>query len=349
MERKQFSLEEKQKILTKTKSKCAHCGKKLTVKSMTIEHIYPISKGGDNSEYNILPLCEACNKHKSNFIYHLDYYPYINIDLVELYWAKLLKSVYSKENKDIFGSLIRQVYLINNKKIEDGLKNKSVIERKRIVNTIGKPANIVKLMEGDITEDVLEMLSSMVYTCEEYPDISKFKINKYVLFELMRKGSIYGIFVDNKVVGTVLYINIKELKIVVDNGYLDKLHDMGFKEIYIPLLIGIKDRYKRLYQALINLEDEFNLYTENIILHKLSSRREYTSLLMHNVEACRFEVPNVDSLLMYDGELIRDIGLIVDLGLSKVQTDAIEYCTKHKNRLDELLKIIEESEKKEDN
>ena len=48
-ERKYFSIEEKRIFLNKTDCKCAHCGKTLNEETMTIDHIFPISKGGDNN------------------------------------------------------------------------------------------------------------------------------------------------------------------------------------------------------------------------------------------------------------------------------------------------------------
>lgn len=47
-ERKWFTLEERKAIHKANYGICACCGKKLTVKSMTIEHIIPLLRGGTN-------------------------------------------------------------------------------------------------------------------------------------------------------------------------------------------------------------------------------------------------------------------------------------------------------------
>ena len=67
--RKKFSYAEKHSILEKTGYRCAHCGKSLDEHTLTIEHIFPVSKGGENNEFNLVALCEDCNFDKSNFTY----------------------------------------------------------------------------------------------------------------------------------------------------------------------------------------------------------------------------------------------------------------------------------------
>ena len=43
-----FGYEERKAVLQSSYGVCAHCGKKLTTKTMTIEHIIPLSRGGAN-------------------------------------------------------------------------------------------------------------------------------------------------------------------------------------------------------------------------------------------------------------------------------------------------------------
>ena len=78
VERRKFNRSEKEIILEKTGCKCAHCGKSLDVWDMTVDHVFPIDKGGLHDEYNMLPLCLKCNEEKSNFFYPFDaYYKYV--------------------------------------------------------------------------------------------------------------------------------------------------------------------------------------------------------------------------------------------------------------------------------
>jgi 5-methylcytosine-specific restriction endonuclease McrA len=53
---------------------CAHCG---TGSNLTIDHIIPLSKGGDNQVHNLQMLCEPCNTKKA------DSHPYMVADILE--------------------------------------------------------------------------------------------------------------------------------------------------------------------------------------------------------------------------------------------------------------------------
>ena len=64
-----FGYEERKAVLQSSYGVCAHCGKKLTTKTMTIEHIIPLSRGGTNDPENLVALCYDCNQKKGNMLY----------------------------------------------------------------------------------------------------------------------------------------------------------------------------------------------------------------------------------------------------------------------------------------
>ena len=70
-ERRYFNPLEKESILERSDYKCAHCGKTLTIDNMTVEHVFPIARGGDHSEFNLVALCHYCNEVKSNMLYNI--------------------------------------------------------------------------------------------------------------------------------------------------------------------------------------------------------------------------------------------------------------------------------------
>lgn len=53
----------KEYILSRDK-KCLKCGSEV---NLTIDHVMPISKGGDNHHSNLQCLCRSCNSIKSNY------------------------------------------------------------------------------------------------------------------------------------------------------------------------------------------------------------------------------------------------------------------------------------------
>lgn len=75
----------KQKILEKSKGRCAHCGKKIEVgNGFTLEHVVPISKGGTNDIENLVALCNECNHGKSNdVIKPKEYYGYVKKEVMK--------------------------------------------------------------------------------------------------------------------------------------------------------------------------------------------------------------------------------------------------------------------------
>lgn len=83
VDRKKFWLSQDKKILSRSDYKCAHCGKKLDLKTKTREHIIPVTKGGTNELKNLVALCEDCNQDKSNYVVDPEDY-YIHLDWVYL-------------------------------------------------------------------------------------------------------------------------------------------------------------------------------------------------------------------------------------------------------------------------
>ena len=64
--------------------KCLYCNKRLTNKNVTVDHIVPISKGGNNTQVNMIVCCKKCNNERGDMSYKnymkskgLDYKKYI--------------------------------------------------------------------------------------------------------------------------------------------------------------------------------------------------------------------------------------------------------------------------------
>lgn len=43
---------------------CAYCGTTGATKKLTLDHFYPLSKGGELARYNVVPACKRCNSSK---------------------------------------------------------------------------------------------------------------------------------------------------------------------------------------------------------------------------------------------------------------------------------------------
>jgi 5-methylcytosine-specific restriction endonuclease McrA len=57
--------ENRQKIYERDNYHCTYCGKQLTRFTATLDHITPVSEGGDNSAENLKTACLQCNSRKT--------------------------------------------------------------------------------------------------------------------------------------------------------------------------------------------------------------------------------------------------------------------------------------------
>jgi len=64
--RKVFSRTERERIYWKNNGKCAICGQALNINFFTVDHIFPLERGGTNEFANLQPACYPCNAAKSN-------------------------------------------------------------------------------------------------------------------------------------------------------------------------------------------------------------------------------------------------------------------------------------------
>jgi 5-methylcytosine-specific restriction endonuclease McrA len=54
------------RIYMRDKFRCQYCGEKKAAGELTLDHILPRSRGGDNSPVNIVTACVPCNNRKGN-------------------------------------------------------------------------------------------------------------------------------------------------------------------------------------------------------------------------------------------------------------------------------------------
>ena len=64
--RQEASGMKRMRIYMRDKFRCQYCGEKKAASDLTLDHILPRSRGGDNSPVNIVTACVACNNRKGN-------------------------------------------------------------------------------------------------------------------------------------------------------------------------------------------------------------------------------------------------------------------------------------------
>ncbi len=65
-QRREASGMRRTRIYMRDKYRCQYCGDKKTASELTLDHILPRSRGGDNSPVNVVTACVTCNQRKGN-------------------------------------------------------------------------------------------------------------------------------------------------------------------------------------------------------------------------------------------------------------------------------------------
>lgn len=66
VKRKALSKRTRFEVFKQHRFTCQYCGRTPPAVTLQIDHIVPVSKGGDNSRVNLLTACEDCNAGKSD-------------------------------------------------------------------------------------------------------------------------------------------------------------------------------------------------------------------------------------------------------------------------------------------
>lgn len=84
--RQPVSRETRKTIYKRDQGICQICGRSISFSEMTLDHIYPLAKGGDSQPDNLQCACQVCNSLKQDLTMS-DFHDKI----VEIYWFQLKK------------------------------------------------------------------------------------------------------------------------------------------------------------------------------------------------------------------------------------------------------------------
>lgn len=180
--RRNYSIEEKKQILSKTGGRCAHCGKKLTLDSMEKDHAIPFSKGGLSDISNIVPLCQNCNKNKVNYVVDPeDYFKFLKKPAM-----RTLKSEFESYTKGVDFYNLNTLFPTDIISFDQPVKFYSASGRK----LIKKRVSFKKAMYIDLDEIYWFLKNYFsVYKCS-YPDYTDPDNLKELITEWFQMGTI---------------------------------------------------------------------------------------------------------------------------------------------------------------
>ena len=199
---------------------CHYCGKAITDKDeVTVDHVIPLSKGGNSQNDNLVIACKACNREKANL--NADrYIEFVNIMNIMGERGDMLESVEKAINgmKEILYNFNGEIYAMKARLAAVEKKRKALLE-----SMMFKKFNVVQGFDyaktlRDMTEEIYDLklnLSQMNKVQAKVNQITPFinsanpkGIKKEAVNELRTEIiSDYYVFTDEKPVNNE---NIKE-------------------------------------------------------------------------------------------------------------------------------------------
>ena len=246
---------------------------------MTIEHIFPLDKGGDHNEFNVISLCSKCNSAKSNMVYNIrDYYKYIDKKYRKCYEDALSSVIKTAINpkKRIMAEDVRlyrgvnpmcmqmiyQSFRRNKARAMEFVKSSSIISKYELAYE-AEATEIFKFLE--------KMRAKGLYTDKIYD-------NEYKVKELIKFGQVYTFRMpDGSIKGVVGLFNIvrnnEDLPFQIEN--LADVNEQGLMHVVTLYVFekGYEEAADLVERDLINDFITCNLklvvFSESQELHKL--------------------------------------------------------------------------------
>ena len=259
--RHSYSKSERQKILEKTKCKCGHCGAGLDTSTMTVEHIFPVSKGGTDDEFNLVALCKACNYNKGSWVYRVnEYYKHILPEYMDKYIEYNDKAAkeYKKDRLVNFDAVTYSIIPDKYKIMIFNMKKRGV-KKKQLEQTVDKLTMKVvmdRAYEGD-AEEILGLINKLNSKKGNMFDTSMYS-NVYTLRNDIRYGEAYILRLNKNICGAFIFkkikpedINLIQLDIIKDNTRLRKKYVMTlacFSDIASDIVPNIMEE---MYQTML--------------------------------------------------------------------------------------------------
>lgn len=232
--RRSFTMMEKKAVLSKTGGVCAHCGCHLDVGSMTIDHVFPLDKGGIDDEYNLLPLCDDCNQRKSNYVYPFsDFYVNINSDEYLKFEMYYNYATFDYTRNTIIGYDIMYFYILP-ERFKNMVKNMKArhAPKKKIDEYMDKlmvPIPMTKAYAGEAKE-IFEFVKKIDNKGYLGADIYR---SHYDIVHDIDHGIVYTLGTKNGICGVFIFKDVEKLGTVLPYAVYREAEKIGIVPKYI--------------------------------------------------------------------------------------------------------------------
>ena len=239
-----FTKPEREIVLSKTNGKCAHCGKALTTNTMTVDHVFPMDKGGLDDEYNLLPLCGACNESKSNFVYTLqDYYRHISEEEEPKFQRYNNFATFDYTQKTIIGYDEILFYMLPEEhKVLLSQMAKRKTKKKQIIDMYDKllvPISLKKAYPGD-AEGIYKLIE---HNREKYGYDAKLYQSAFDVLIDIKSGVVYILEKNDKICGVFIFRHISQINENIGVSQITNISDHLGLEIKYVMTCALINRF----------------------------------------------------------------------------------------------------------
>ena len=70
--------------------RCVYCGSPLALDAATLDHVYPLARGGEHAPGNVVAACAPCNRRKGDMLPHEFFHRYPHAGLNFLAYARVV-------------------------------------------------------------------------------------------------------------------------------------------------------------------------------------------------------------------------------------------------------------------
>lgn len=260
--RRGFSIEEKKKILQKTNGKCACCGRGLDLETMTIDHVFPVDKGGLNDEYNMLPLCEGCNAKKSNFVYDFrHFYKHVIPEEYQnfLYYNNYATFEYTKKSIAGYDEVVFKFLPYRGYQIIDEMKRRKA-KKKKIADTYEKllmPLVLRKAYPAS-ADAIFKLIERDKQAGAQQNELYN---SSYDVLHDIKTGCVYTLENSNNICGAFIFKDISEVKDVLNIIQLSNvMEEIGLEAKYIMTYAGISYHVMPVLNEIMNFFENSQLF-----------------------------------------------------------------------------------------
>lgn len=334
VERRYFTTDEKTIILQKTDGVCARCGKKLAIDSMTVDHIFPIDKGGLHDEYNMLPLCEDCNSIKSNYVYNFEhFYKHVREEEKDKFITYNNFATFDYSRKSIIGydEVVFRFVPCEHMKIIAAMKKRHAKIQK--INEAYDRLKVSVILRKAFPGDAEKIFAVMQKTKGSYRELNHIYKSEYDVLDDIRADCMYILENHDSICGVFAFRPVQCLDVDICTAQLQNvIEEIGLELKYImtfatttPYAMFALDEIMRYFES-CQLENGWMPIYFGII-DRMYVEKKSCIIMPYVINGVQSTLEFMPLKHLYDKRRELTVELFADNGYEDVPDEDIDTCT----------------------